>query len=57
MKRMARVEVMLDPDYKKMFQKRCIDYDTTMSDVMMNAIKEYIESHPSLQEPRRGSLF
>lgn len=50
MVRKERVEVMLDPDYKKRFHKSCIDYGTNMSAVMMDAIKNFVESHPPLQE-------
>jgi hypothetical protein len=48
------VGAMVDPDYKAIFMKRCIDHNTNMAEVVRKGIKEWLESHPAKDEKFTG---
>jgi uridine kinase len=48
------VGVMVDPEYKDRFAKRCIDYKTTRAEVLRTAINNWMESHPPKEEKFTG---
>jgi len=46
MKETSNVGVMLTPEQKREFHTRCVEYETTMSTVIREAIEKWKTDHP-----------
>jgi hypothetical protein len=47
----VHVSTAVGKEYKTAFHKRCIENNTTMSKVLVDAMKEFMDSHP--EKPSR----
>jgi hypothetical protein len=48
------IVALVEKEYKATFHKRCLDYDTTMTEVMKDAVKNFLESHPAKDSKYTG---